>query len=161
MKKGYKQLAAFFEENRIEYVRTNAKGREFYSHPACGEIGVNPGVDERAVKQIIQSVQKSLGLQTVKDQAKRNAAHIKDRQAAERARLAAEIGKHRGEIADLLSQRERQLGGLGATLTPGQITAISRLIEKHEREIREMQKLMQELPENNAHAGNGRAQHRS
>lgn len=141
--------------------RNDRRHNTIYSKYGKPDVMVRDCLDDHIVKLLTEGINKAHGVKTIKQQRKRNADQIKDRQARERMRLAAEIGKRRGEVADLLAQRNNQLNGLGKVLTQSEVAAISRLIEQHEREIREMQRLMQELPENNAHSGNVRAQHRS
>jgi hypothetical protein len=159
--KAYKTITAFFDENGYTWDRTNSKQVQYFTHPLCPEVGVTSGIEEHRVRHLIRNMQRDLGLATAKDQAKRHPDQIKERQAAERERLAAAIVRHEADIADLVHQREARLGGLGRVLSDREVLDIEHLIEEKERELRMWEALMTEIPTPSIHAGPAKARHRS
>ena len=122
---------------------------------------VNQAIDERAAVQLMRKLQKRLGEETDGDRAKRSSEKVRERQAVERQRLAADIERHEAEIADLLRRRDGRMDGLGAVLTGAEMRDIERLIERKQRELRDWRRLMTEIPTPSAHAGNAKAKHRA
>lgn len=159
--KSAKRIVKFLEANGVSYTRTNSKGWDCFEASGQPEILINPSLDERAEKFIQVKVQKSLGITTQRDESKRNPEQIKARQAAERERLAEQIERHEAEIDDLVRQISSRMDGLGAQLSAKDIRRIESLIEQREREVREWQRLMTEIPTPNAHSGRVKARHRS
>lgn len=157
--KSYKQLVQFLESVGFEYDRTNSKGSDIYSHSGYGEMSVPQAPAN--VEGTIRRVQKTLGITTIREARKRKPEQIKNRQAVERERVAAQIERNQAEIAELLRQRDQRLDGLGAVLTDREVWRIEEIIEIRENEIREWQKLMTQIPSVNAHAGRSRAEHRA
>jgi transcription elongation GreA/GreB family factor len=77
------------------------------------------------------------------------------------ARKAEALNKRRAEIEAHIAERNRELGGLREHLTAQEARAIQQVIERHERELREIRRLMTEIPTPSVHAGRVPARHRS
>lgn len=159
--KRLKAFRALLGDCGYEFDHRSSKGRDIYIGSDGHELSISAVPDDREVKYTTRDVQKRFGLTTAGDCRKRHPVQIKDRQATERERAAAEVDRHLHEIADLLRQRDHLLGGLGRILTDREVTAISRQIEQHERELVVLRRQMQDIPSVNAHSGRIAAQHRA
>lgn len=159
--KSYKEVVKYLEVSGFEYDRTNSKGVEYYQHDSHADVAVSASMNEKSAKRIRTSVQKGLGQPTDKDKSKRSAEAVRLRQTVTREILAADVARHREEIADLLRQRDSRMDGLGRVLTNSELRAIEQLIESKHRELRGWQQLMTEIPTSSAHAGRVKAQHHS
>ena len=157
--KTYKKLVRFLGDHGYEFDRTNARGIEYFRHPASGELWVNPGLDERAARQIEHGVLKSLGIKTVAEEKKRNVAQIKEREAGDRARAAAELARLDADRDQLVLERDADLARFGV-LSTSDMRAIIAKIEANERERRYWASLMTETP-TSGHEGVKHAAHRA
>jgi hypothetical protein len=165
MRKETKRLVKFLECNGFEYASTNAKGAERYTRPGFADVAVSVSVDEFTVTKIIRNLQKDMGVATIKDQRKRDAGHIKERQASAREQAAAateRLDLERAEIeARLAGMESRQFGGLIVEGTAADVEALRRRLMAIEDDRRYYQKVMTDVPSVNAHSGRADASHRS
>ncbi|ARC56031.1 hypothetical protein AS850_02950 [Frondihabitans sp. 762G35] len=159
--KHYKTLVTFLTDNDFIYSRTNSKSVEVYEHPTLSPVLVSFGISERATRNVIRDLQKTLGHARQKDKSKRSATAVKDRHAAERSRLREEEVRSRMELEELVRRRETRMDGLGGLLSERELGEAVRLIEAKERRLREVQRLMHQIPSTNEHAGRVAARHRS
>ena len=159
--KGNKTIVKFLESNGFAYDRTNGKSFDFYTHPACAEVSVNISIHEHDARRIMVTLQKQLGIATDAKKSKRSPEAIKEREAAERERIAADIARHEAEILELLSRRDKRMDGLGRLLTSQELRDVEQLIVRKQRELRGWQSLMTAIPAPRADAGRPGARHRS
>ena len=152
-KKAFKELVKSLEGLGFEFARRNAKAAHVYTHKRYGDIAIVPGCDEHAARQILRKIERSLGVW--KQAPKRNPEHVKERQAAERARLAAQADKLAAERQEILARRDSYLSGAGAVLTGAEIRAIEDRIEQIDRERRRIETLMTSIPAAGDHRGAG------
>lgn len=139
-----------------EYIRTNASNFDIYAHPLAGEIAINPSMDEAAGRNVIRAMQKAVGAFVPKPG--RNAVAVKERTAK-----AAEIEalRLRAERRRIEEQRDSYLRRIaGRTLTRFNREELAR-IEKRLAEVRELERLMVDVPASADHRGTGQARHRS
>lgn len=129
------------------------------AHPTMPDLVVSPGCSENAARQILRGVKRGLGC--ADEVAKRNPAQIKERQAADREKAAAEVARLHLERDDLIASRSRLLAGRANGLTRQQVRAIEKRIEETERERRHWESLMTSVPASADHRGSGLARHRS
>lgn len=81
------------------------------------------------------------------------------RETAAKNRAASE--RRLREIEAQIELRNRELAGARAILSGSEANRIIALIEAHEREARDLRRLMTEIPTPNAHRGRTKVQHRS
>lgn len=156
MQRNAKKLTKFLDDNgfQLHRVNKNRGGILRYVHPSLSHsVSVTPSISDAEVTHIIHNLQRELGVETVKDGRKRNSAQVRDRHAAERERVAEQVTRSKTELAELNARQARQLNGYGAVLTRSQIREIALEVERREREIRRLERLMTEIPSNNEHAG--------
>lgn len=119
------------------------------------DVVVKPNVKEHAFRAIAREVDKLHGKKSVKAVRKRNVSAIKERQQSEREKLAAQVEKRKAELAEYERAIDDRLG----VLTTSEWDLVCREIERREREIREIEKLMTEIPSSSANRGSGQPRH--
>ncbi len=90
--KRQRDLVTAIERIGYAYDHTNASGLDFYVHEDTGyDLKVPTGVDESRARSVMVTAQRQIGLAT-KDN-KRKPAAIRERNACEHARAAAELAR--------------------------------------------------------------------
>lgn len=158
-KKNFKPTCEALEALGMSIVINNKRGPVFGKGDFT--IPVSFDINDRDARHVIHNAQKRLGVPTLKDAKKRDAETVRQRQADERERLAAQIERHDAEIAGLIAQREQRMDGMGHLFTDAEMKAIERLIEQKQREVRGWQSLMTSIPGPRADAQRPKARHRS
>lgn len=160
MKKEAKLLVKALEGLGYEYTGRNSKSCDIYEHPNGDRVAIGSSVNDHTARGLLKQAQERCGV-TAPPSNKRNTSAIKERQAEERARQKAEIDAHRALIDDLLAQRDGMLAGHAAGLSNRDIRAIEAAIERADREMAAMVRLMTGTPASAEHSGTGRPRHRS
>lgn len=125
-----KDVVKELERLGYEFDRTNAKNADFYIHPDTGcELKVIPGADERRARAVLDQALHLIGLPTKNN--KRNAAQIRERNAAEHARAARDL-----ELA-----RAARDSGVGAT-SEAEVRNAEEAFLRAERKFRYWDRLM-------------------
>lgn len=158
-KKNFKPTCKALEDMGMTIVTMNKMGPVY----GLGNVTMPVAFDinDHNARHVIHNARKLLGIPTLKDAKKRDAENVRQRQAQERERLAQQIARHAEEIQRLVVQREARLDGLGRVLTSAEMSAIERLIEQKQREMRGWESLMTAIPGPRADANRPRAKHRS
>ena len=161
--------AKHFREARVAlvdlgFILIKTKGdTETYSHPKLRDrppVKIYYGITDTQSGHLIENCTRHLGEVPRPGERKRNATQVKERQKGDRKRAADEESRHRLELADLIAQRDRGLGGVSGALSRAESRDIERLIEAKERELRYWRSLMTETP-SSGHEGMKHAAHRS
>lgn len=140
------------------YSRSTAADRwgiETWSRKGCPALRVPSECSATAAERVLVQADHDL----VALASKRKPKKFRARETA--ARKAEALNRRRLEIEAHIAARNRELGGLREHLTSKEARDIQLVIERHERELRELRRLMTEIPSPNAHAGRVQAQHRS
>jgi hypothetical protein len=107
--KDHKRLVEFLLDNG--YVLARDGKAEVYKRPGgrtrLSLIRINARIAEKDVVNFIHNISRELGIETPRDNKKRNAEQIKERHAAERAATQEKIDTARAELNELVRQKER------------------------------------------------------
>lgn len=154
-KKAFKTLEKRLLQLGFEYHRTNSSSQFVYVHDAHADLAINPGLDDNSARQLLRRVERSLGC--AKQQPKRNAVAVKERQAVERGQLRQEAERLERKRLQIIAERDLLLDGAGSHLTNAEIRDLERRVREIEKQQREVHALMTERP----NTGRDRAKHRS
>lgn len=150
-----KTLARFLESRgyvEAEATRTGSR----WEREGSPTIKVPGGITESRVRAIMRDVDKLDGVASISAIRKRNTSAIRERQQTERERLAEERRRRSAELAEYEAAMDARLG----SLTTAEWNAVCAEIERREREIRELDRLMRSTPDQ-GHRGVERAKHRA
>lgn len=156
MKQHAKKAIKEAERLGYELAHTNSNHFHVYVHPAAGDIALNPSMDESASRNVIRQMQKAVG--RFVQAPGRNAAAVKVRSAKAAEIQALRLGAERRRIEEQRDSYLRRIAG--RTLTRFNREELAR-IEKRLAEIRELERLMTDVPASSDHRGTGQARHRS
>lgn len=146
MKKGAKAAIKKAEELGYQPNGSNAKGWRCFVNPSIGhEILINPSCDDRAGVRVIQQMQRAVGEQLRIN--KRNPLAVRERQALKREQARQQVEAHKQLLAELQARRLRVLASIPTAITAQEVLAIEAHIEATQRRLREMERLMREIPE--------------
>ncbi|WP_377324685.1 hypothetical protein ACFJIY_07480 [Pimelobacter simplex] len=154
-KKAFRVLEKRLEQLGFEYDRTNSSSQFVYVHDSHADLAINPGLDDNSARHLLRKVERALGC--AQQQPKRNAAAVKERQAAEREQLRQEAERLERARLQIIAERDLLLDGAGSHLTNAEIRDLERRVREIEKQQREIHALMTERP----NAGRERAKHRS
>lgn len=160
MKKEAKALVKELERLGYAYTGRNSKSLHVYEHGNGDRIAVSPSAGDHAARSLLRLAQERCGV-AAEPTNKRNTAAIKERQATDRERQKAEVAAHRALIDDLLAQRNQMLAGYAAGLSGRDIRAIEDAIERADRELAELVRLMSGTPAPSANRGTGQPRHQA
>jgi len=149
-----KQIAAFLESRGFAPVETTRTAVR-WAREGSPDVKIPGGINEGRVRMIIRDVNKIDGVASVSAVRKRNTPAIKARQQSERERLAEERSRRQQELAEYEQAAEKRMGGMSTT----DWNAVCAEIERREREIREIERLM--AAPTSGHGGAEHAKHRA
>jgi hypothetical protein len=151
MRRFSKDLIKAIEALGFEHVWTNSQGYFCYVHgadPDQTEVLISPSVNECTAKLMLRKCQKIAGVAPKIE--KRRASQVKERAATDRERA------HR--ILQVV--RERHLRLVSSNGDREEIERVSRLVALRERELADLERLMQEPPSGGrVHRGSGQVRH--
>lgn len=160
MKKAAKLLVKNLEGLGYYYAGRNTKSCDIYEHDNGDRIAIGSSANDQTCRSLLKQAQERCGVAAAPTN-KRNTVAIKDRQAVERDRQKAEIASHRALIDSLIAERSRMLAGHAAGLSDRDVLAIEDAIERADRELAALVRLMTGVPAAADHRGTGRARHRA
>lgn len=134
-----KKLAAL----GYEFQRINSRQWRIYAQPGFPEVGLSTAIHERDARLLAKKLDRLHGIN--QDVNKRNAQAIKDRRAAERSRIRAEMDRLDAERARLIRAKQLLPVGDFDQVSRRDRLAIEREIERIERERRDWLQMMTSL----------------
>lgn len=159
--KQYRLVEDFLIEHGYTLDRINSKQTGIYTCPDRADVSLSLGIGDRQARQLIRTLQRDFGIPTAKDQSKRDALAVKERQAVERERAHQAAARSAAELEQLIRERDAVMDGLGSILGDQELDRVAALIEAKEKELRGWQQLMQSIPASGEHTGRASARHRS
>lgn len=157
--KHYKELIQFLEgPGGYTFDRVGSGGGVVYknprlSHHRLGIVRITQTIHDQDAKNFIHNISRELGIDTPRDGRKRKADQIKERRAAERAQIEADMERGRAELAELVAKKEadrtyrleqlrrnRPFGGL--ELTTEEVDALEAKILEKQKQILDWQKAL-------------------
>jgi hypothetical protein len=108
--KHQKQFVEFLLENGYVLSRSS-KSADVYKRPGgttrLSMIRLVPNIREKDVVNFIHNISRELGIETPRDNRKRNPEQIRERHAQERAAVQAQMDAAREELQELVAAKER------------------------------------------------------
>lgn len=126
-----------------EFQRINSRQWRIYGQPGFPEVSLSTCIHERDARLLVKRLDRFHGIN--QDVNKRNAQAIKDRRAAERARIRAEMDRLDAERAELIRLKEISASADFDTMPRSERLALEREIQRIERERREWVRMMTQL----------------
>lgn len=133
------------------------KKGHIFTGPDGWVVPVSTLVTDSDAKHVIHNARKHYGATTVKGSRKRDPEAARDRAEAERNRLAAERAARKSSLREFIRERELAL----KEMPDGELDSVLQEIERREAEIREIERLMTEIPAGGDHVGRRRVQRHS
>ncbi|TWS25557.1 hypothetical protein FK530_22825 [Tsukamurella conjunctivitidis] len=122
--------------------RTNKSGWSVFTRTGSPDVPVNPRIAERDARHLVVRIEKSHGV--AQSTNKRNPEAIRERRAAERARIQAAMDRLDAERAELIRRRELLPSGDFDLMSLSERLRLEREIARIERERREWVQLMRQ-----------------
>lgn len=148
----YETLIEFLSDEGLRKGSTNRFGRQTWSRKGVS-VTLSESCSEDEALRVRQSVEQQKALLDRKPKSARARATAAKKRDANERRLR--------ELEAHIAERNRELGGMREYLNSDEARAIIRQIEKAEREHRELQSLMTDIPRTSEHAGRVPVRHRS
>jgi hypothetical protein len=126
-----------------EFQRVNSKQWRIYGRPGFPEVSLSTAIHERDARLIAKKLDRIHCIN--QDVNKRNAQAIKDRRAAERQRIKAEMDRLDAERAELIRLKEIAATADFDSMPQSERLALEREIQRIEQERREWVRMMTQL----------------
>lgn len=156
--KHFKSIEVVLDRFGYAYSYTNTKGAYIYTRDGMRDVAVRPNPNDHTARTIIKELERANGAWEATP--KRNATAVKERQKQARKALKEQAERLARDRADIVAERDRRLGGLGAVLTSNELQDLARRLEEIDRERHAIEKLMA-APVAGDHAGSRHARHQS
>jgi hypothetical protein len=126
-----------------EFQRINSRQWRIYAQSGYPEVSLSTAIHERDARMIAKRLDRLHGIN--QDVNKRNAQAIKDRRAAERARIRAEMDRLDAERAELIRLKEIAATADFDAMPQSDRLALEREIQRIEQEHRDWVRMMTQL----------------